>query len=293
MPEEVDPTLDTSTAASADESMEVIATAITSAMGIVGSVIGDPCANKTGLFNRMMFATRLNNALIAGTTWWAGTSQNKVRAAMANWGRGARGSAGGRPFGTYLINHYTVDLPGRVGFNLVNGRGNDRPSGLNQAAPGHPRLGPGVYVGPNRTLQGSVVARAWDEWAHKMRTQWVYATSPARPLWRERLESWVGRTRDDWRIWVPGDPVSPDSRIGRNWIAIENLRAEHEAVSADCERRLETARQMGLAQSETEQGMIAAGLEQGLAEETTERTQVITLALAAFGATWLLTRGRR
>jgi hypothetical protein len=48
-----------------------------------------------------------------------------------------------------------------------------------------------------------------------------------------------------------------------------------------------------LAQSETQEAIIAAELEKGLAAETTERTQVITLALAAFGATWLLTRGRR
>jgi hypothetical protein len=188
-----------------------------------------------------------------------------------------------------LITHYDVFHPLLVGGLLVNGRGNNRPSRSNVGF----ELGPGIHAGPDRTLQGSRVVQAWDEWAHRMRTQWVYATSPARRAWRERLLTWVGRSRDDWRIWLPGDPIQANSRIGRNLLAIENLRLEHEAVAADCDRQVRTAQELALAQSETQEAIIAAELEKGLAAETTERTQVITLALAAFGATWLLTRGRR
>jgi len=286
MAEQTEPTLDESSASSMDDSMEAIANAISFAVGVVGGAVADPCANRTDLFNRMMYSTRLNNRLLAGATWWAGVSQSKVRQAIQNWGRGAAGAAGGRPFGTYLINHYTIHHPLLVGANLVNGRGNNRPSSSNVGF----ELGPGVHVGPNRTLQGSRVVQAWDDWVHKMRTQWVYATAPARPLWRERLVSWVGRSRDDWRIWVPGDPVDPNSRIGRNWAAIETLRVQMEANARDCDLRVQTSREVALGEQETAQGIIAADILKTQEQEQTERTQAIAVALAGFGIAWAVSR---
>jgi hypothetical protein len=292
MSEETEPTLDTSSAASADESMEAIASAIETGMQVVGALIGDPCTQRTILFDRWQLAQRLNNTLITGATWWAGTNHTKVRQSMQNWGRATTGAAGAKHFGTYLINHYVLyPLPGPliVGAYLVAGRGNERPSRSTAGL----AIGPGIHIGPDFTLTGPRVVEAWDDWAHRMRTQWVYATSPARPLWRERLISWVGRSRDDWRIWVPGDPIAADSRIGRNLVMIENLKEQLRVVSADCVRGLDIAEQLAISSSETEQEMLAVDLEKSLAGETTERTQVVTLALAAFGATWLLTRGRR
>jgi len=286
---EADPTLDTSSAASADESMEVIASAIETGMAVVGGLLGNACANRTDLFNRWQFAQRLNSALITGATWWADVNQLAVRNGISNWGRGARGAAGGKPFGTYLQNQYYIWNPARIRPNLKNGRGLTRPPSQNSGD----KIGPGVYVNTaDQSLQGSRVVQAYDTWVRWMADH-VYAPATGRVNWQSRLRSWVGQSRDDWRVWVPGDAIAANSRIGRNLVMIENLGEQLRVVSEDCVRGLNIAEQLAVAQSETEQGIIAADLERGLAEEATERTQAITFGLVAFGVTWLLARGRK
>ena len=288
MSENAAPELDTSSAANADASMEAIANAASFITGTIAGVLDNPCANETDLNNRMMRSTRFNNLLVSGTTWWAESNQNAVRAAMRNWGRGAAGATGGRPFGDFLIRNYTVHHPLLVGASLVNGRGNNRPSSSNVGF----ELGPGIHVGPNRTLQGYRVVEAWDSWAHLMRTQWVHAPGTGRVYWRERLLAWAGRTTDDWRIWVPGTPVLETSRIGRNWQAIESLKEQRDAMAEACAFRVRSQVEIQLGGQDIQEQLIEGEVEKSRLAAATDQQKALLTAAAAFGIAWVALRGR-
>ena len=294
MPDNAEPELDTSSAANADASMEAIANAASFITGTIAGVLDNPCANETDLNNRMMIATRFNNLLVSGTTWWAESNQNAVRAAMRNWGRGASGATGGEPFGTWLINHYTIDAipePSAhlvVRHNLRDGRGNNKPSRSNSGF----KLGPGIYIGPNRTMQGTRVVQAWEQWAHLMRTQWVHSPGTGRVHWRERLLAWAGRTTDDWRIWVPGTPVLETSRIGRNWQAIEALKDQRDAMAAACAFRVRSQVEIQLGGQDIQEQLIEGEVEKSRLAAATDQQKALLTAAAAFGIAWVALRGR-
>jgi hypothetical protein len=291
--EEVEPG---TTGAQIDSSWAQLATAVTSLFGSVIGAIGDPCTQTTLLWDRYANGTKKMNRMLNMAEYVADMNQAKVRGAIGNWGRGFSGAIGGRTFESYLVNNNTVWNPIPIAHNLRNGEGTQRPSGINSGY----KLGPGVYVTPGRrALRGSRVRSAWDEWVRIMHRD-VYSTVIDRPRWQEKLEVWVGRSRDNWTVWQRGDPVSPDSELGRNIERFDAVLAEHARQQGLCHELITYASEVtGLTfeqvagQQEVDRLNIAADLEKSKLEDEAQERNVLVLAVAGFMVTLLITRGAR
>ena len=292
------PELDTSSGDSTDESMAAIAEMLSTAFAVVGGTIGNPCIRARGVGDRAITAHFWNDQLIGGVLFWATESQESVRGAIANWGRGYAGAGGGKAFGTYLINNYRIDgqefppmlaaVAMHIRENLPAGEGNAQIPSVNEGY----RLGPGIYIRPGGGgIQGSVAARAYENWRTWMRNN-VYSTWAGRTNWQARLVSWVGRSRSGWTVWEAGDPIDPVSKIGRNFTRIAELQREEREEQALCDLQAQTQAVVGQGGIATIQSQIAAELAGTEAEERTKRIQVAAVAIALLGG-FILIGGQR
>jgi hypothetical protein len=256
--------------------------------GVLG-VIGDPCTQTTFLWDRYAEGVKLLGRVIKKAEYVANMNQTRVLGAIENWGRGFPGATGGRTFESYLVNNYTIWNPVPILHNLRNGEGTQRPSATNSGY----KLGPGVYVTPGRrALRGSRVRKAWDEWVRIMHRD-VYSSVIARPRWQEKLERWVGRSRNDWTYWREGDPIDPDSEVGRYITRFDNVLAEHGRQAALCEEIVTYPGTATAGQQEVDRLNIAADLEKSKLEDEAQERNVLVLAVAGFMVTLLITRGAR
>jgi len=296
MPEHSDPELDTSSGNTIDSSVADLGEAIVGLVDSALGLIGDPCTQRTFLHDRTEVILKFREKLLKAARYTAEMNQGKVRGSIRNWGRGYPGATGGIYFETWLTSHETVWNPFPIAYNLVSGRGDERPSRNNSGY----RLGPGVYVAPSgRRLQGSRVRAAYDDWVEFQQHN-VWSTVLGKPRWQEKLVRWVGRSRNDWRVWLPGDPVDPNSEFGLVDQRLELIREEHEEQSAQCHALtafplLATQMQfsLGTKQQAVDVLNIQTDLEKTRLEKQSEQRNLLILAAAGFGLTFLLTQGRR
>jgi hypothetical protein len=284
------------TGAQVDSSWTQVAVALSQLFTGVLGAIGDPCTQTTLLWDRYAEGTKKMNRMLNMAEYVADMNQTRVIGAIGNWGRGYSGATGGRPFETYLVNNFTVWNPIEIRRAIPNGTGNNRPRGINSGL----KLGPGIYVKPGgRALQGSVVRRAYDEWLRIMHRD-VYSTVIGRIRWQEKLERWVGRSRNDWTYWRRGDPVDPNSELGRNIERFAAVLEEHTRQAGLCETLVTYPSEVAAGtfgqiagQQDVERQAIAADLEKSRLEDETQQRNVLVLAVAGFMVTLLITRGAR
>jgi hypothetical protein len=105
------------------------------------------------------------------------------------------------------------------------------------------QLAPGWYLwaGPNRTaayhvehgkFTGTGFREAFLNWRFDMRANVVPGQHNQ---WRDLLYGLTGRSRDDWRIWVAGDPYEPDSRLDQLQWTMTYLQNQVTALTEQCE----------------------------------------------------------
>jgi hypothetical protein len=144
------------------------------------------------------------------------------------------------------------------------------------------RLGPGWYLwaGPGRTtaehqesgrFTGTAFRNTFLNWRSDMRANVVPGQHNQ---WRDLLYGLTGRSRDDWRIWVAGDPYQPESKLDQLEWTMEYLQLQVDELKIQCETAIQFQR------DQIERATWLAGL-QGILGASTG--PVLALAGAAIG----------
>ena len=295
-------TPDISTASGADISAGIgaVANAVASIVSTVALAelerLRNPCVLLADSENRLFAAQAGLDKMIAAAQFFAAASQASVQSSIRSWGE-AGGNAGGKAFPFWLYDSGAIQhAPEVIGCALfppaclaaisagLPANGTTEPSATNSGY----RVGPGLYRHPGATgtWRGSTFVAEWQAWKTNQENS-VWSPASGRPRWKERLISWCGRSVAGWQTWLPGDPISENSLIGRSMVQVETFRQSVEAARIRCANQEETLRY--LATSETNrlntavsnQGTLDLSLVELRGEElASEERQSTTFALA-------------
>ena len=153
----------------------------------------------------------------------AATGHNAANRVIDSWGRNLAGSEQGMSFGRWM--DLLHPIPGVTG-DMIDGHLPASPRSINRTGRGVLLANrawwiyaPGATTDQQHfhsgTFRGQLFRDDVHAWANDMRAG-VIPTGPD-PVrhWRTTLPALVGRSRSDWTIWQPGDPVEPNSAIGQ------------------------------------------------------------------------------
>lgn len=265
------------------------------------ALMTNPCVRMADLENRLMAAQEGLDKMLTAVNFFAAANQGSVESSIRSWGE-APGNTGGKAFPFWLwesgaIQHFPeAALCALPPFFLcwaaisqgLPARGDVEPSSSNRGY----RLGPGLYRYPGAagTWRGSTFVREWEAWvAHQQAEVWNPATG--RENWRARLVTWCGRWRQGWEVWVPGDPISKNSTIGRSRRMVAAFAETVELARDRCAEIEEFGRELAQDESTRLNDMV---LQSGLRDQTaavlaaediaSDERQLTTLTIAGVAA---------
>jgi hypothetical protein len=227
--------------------------------------------------------------------------QARVREVVRTYGRPGQSQAiGVRPFPEDIFAELDLDDAAAVMNTLVPGFGafsgaamydwvDDRlpiwvegelPPSSNRGY----QLAPGWYLwaGPGKSqsvhfLEGRFTGTAFRQsflnWRNDMRANVVPGQHNQ---WRDLLYGLTGRSRDDWRIWVAGDPYQPESRLDQLEWTMLYLQQQVDELEVKCDEAIAFQR------GQAERATWLAGLENILGAAT---GPVLAVAGAVIGVT--------